>query len=408
MTFGKSTFRSLLRIMEKLDSETTKTKLGQMDDVTIPDAVLDVVCGRLGLARKDVKSVKYYPQPEIYFEDMETSQAVKNLLESQDITTYPSTSSTHDVTKDICSAAPHPTSTGAVCLPLSRVSARTSITSPPSPVLTPLGDTDTESIHDGNAINTATTTESTATSKNADTAINTVDLVSNIQLETPPTLEKVPKIATVTQQPLVKPSSTLTSKGKIPSEEVNPVGEVLKRGSWPSLCPGRRDWGACEPMRLSLPVNEVTWPPRNWKEMSPEQKREAWRAVSYIMSLGDEEPGCFPTKAPGSLMDDYMFLALPGSGPSPAPKGTAEKCLSDLRAASFRALKYTAEENPRQCADLVKNFSTGSTEGPAFRASILEKVVGAEVPVRALRKQKVAKPRGPVPQYNPTKPGFHQ
>ena len=93
--------------------------------------------------------------------------------------------------------------------------------------------------------------------------------------------------------------------------------DSLKTGSWPSLCPERRDWakGLAD---ILLPVKTVTWPPRNWPQMTKEQRQAAWQAMAIVLSLADEPAGSFPAHDPAVIMEDYNFLALPGSGPTPS------------------------------------------------------------------------------------------
>ena len=39
--------------------------------------------------------------------------------------------------------------------------------------------------------------------------------------------------------------------------------DLLRTGSWPSLCPGHRDWTLIT-VTIPLPIHKITWPPKNW------------------------------------------------------------------------------------------------------------------------------------------------
>ena len=92
--------------------------------------------------------------------------------------------------------------------------------------------------------------------------------------------------------------------------------DLLRTGSWPSLCPGCRDWASAS-IAIPLPIQEVTWPPKNWQHMTAAQRRAAWQLMAVILSLGDEPTENFPACDPAIVMDNYSFLALPGSGTTP-------------------------------------------------------------------------------------------
>ena len=122
-----------------------------------------------------------------------------------------------------------------------------------------------------------------------------------------------------------------------PVPKQNPVANILSTGSWPTLCPGRRDWSQGS-IQIPLPTS-LRWPPKNWETLSPAQKQAAWLAVSTILALKDEPEGNFPTREPSVIQDDYSFLALPGSGPNPTPVTPIRKATSELRLATHSTLK---------------------------------------------------------------------
>ena len=122
-----------------------------------------------------------------------------------------------------------------------------------------------------------------------------------------------------------------------PVPKQNPVANILSTGSWPTLCPGRRDWSQGS-IQSPLPTS-LRWPPKNWETLSSAQKQAAWLAVSTILALKDEPEGNFPTREPSVIKDDYSFLALPGSGPNPTLVTPIRKVTSELRLATHSTLK---------------------------------------------------------------------
>ena len=67
-------------------------------------------------------------------------------------------------------------------------------------------------------------------------------------------------------------------------------------------------------MEIALPVNSITLPPNNWKQMDKVQRAFALQIVMAMVTVGDEEPGNFPLASPPTLLEDYNMLALPGTG----------------------------------------------------------------------------------------------
>ena len=203
----------------------------------------------------------------------------------------------------------------------------------------------------------------------------------------------------------------------------NPVENILTTGSWPTLCPGRRDWSQGS-IRIPLPTS-IRWPPQNWEVMDQNQKQAAWLAISTILAAGDEEEGNFPTKDPSVLQEDYSFLALPGSGPVSNPATPLGKSTADVRLATHSMLKRALDKRDhRQVNDLLHSLQAGVGKGPSARKRVLDTVIRARIPLRPLRKPKVTgekrtyaptsvhikKPHvtATVPQYSPTRPGIKE
>ena len=165
--------------------------------------------------------------------------------------------------------------------------------------------------------------------------------------------------------------------------------DLLETGSWSSLCPGRRDW-AKGSVDIPLPVKTITWPPRNWPQMTKEQRQVAWQAMAIVLSLADEPTGSFPTHDPAVIMEDYSSLALPGSGPTPSATTPADRAVTELRATNHRGLKYALEDthDHRHLHGLTQGLAAGVCKGLIGRRRVLELVNAAVVPLRPLQEAK--------------------
>ena len=222
----------------------------------------------------------------------------------------------------------------------------------------------------------------------------------------PPIIPPAPRLQEVPQAPLAPRPQELTALGKLPSLGPSAM-ELLETGSWPALCAGRRDWSKGQVM-LEIPAMRIQWPPSNWEEMSREQKRAAWQALATLYTWMDEPDGRFPISGPGRLMDDYSFLALPGSGNGPEPKTSVDKALGQLRASNHKALKQVAGKGAPLEPELTSSLQASRHAGPARRRAVLRQVAEAKVPLRPLWKAPPAappvKPPSTVPAYSPTMP----
>ena len=248
------------------------------------------------------------------------------------------------------------------------------------------------------------------------------------QLEYYPTVTPAPSSLTIPQAPLAPPPrpfrDTFTAAQPVERSAKAAAFDLLRTGSWPSLCPGRRDW-AKGSVNIPLPVQTITWPPRNWSQMTKEQRQAAWQAMAIVLSLADEPAGSFPSHDPAVIMDDYSFLALPGSGPTPSATTPADRAMSELRATNHRGLKYALEDtrDQRHLRGLTQGLAAGVGKGPRGRRRVLELVNAAAVPLRPLRKEapapakttaapakvtSIAAYAPSVPAYSPTRPGLKQ
>ena len=164
--------------------------------------------------------------------------------------------------------------------------------------------------------------------------------------------------------------------------------ELLGWGSWPLLCPGRRNW--------TMRSTSIQLPAVSWHEMTPGQRSFALQAVAAMVSLQDERLGCFPMCSPAALLEDYSFLALPGTA------SQSQGLLSGVRRAIHGALRDTFSRNPSDHADMMSMLSASHSLGPPARSALLTQVNEDEVPLLPyFRHQELE-----VPGYDPCKPAM--
>ena len=223
----------------------------------------------------------------------------------------------------------------------------------------------------------------------------------NIPMQQPPVFPPAPRVpGKLVQQPLAPHLKGLTALGKLPSvsassspspppppppprkpkiPRISAAEEnILKWGCWPILSPGCRDWDNTTPVQLPLPVTSIEWPPRNWKEMTGPQRLFALQAVSAMFSVGDQNPGCFPTAPPAALAEEYNFLALPGGGLTRC-EDPFTKLTHNLRGA-LKSSQLTSPQGEVHTG-MLDILATGRQRGPPARNDIIQRVNEAGVPL---------------------------
>ena len=222
----------------------------------------------------------------------------------------------------------------------------------------------------------------------------TVPLPLGIQMTRPPPLKSVPKAKVRFTHTHHQPQPGTSSSLAMPQADI----ELLKNGCWPLLSPGRRDWSEAS-MQIALPVNSITWPPRNWRQMDKEQLAFATQVVAAMVATGDEEPGNFPLTSPSNLLEDYNMLALPGTG---TRNGQDHMALA--RRQLHSALRHTLTPRHREVhAGMVNLLRAGATAGPPARNELLRQVNLQNVPLLPYTKGQVQEPG---PEYSPSRPGL--
>ncbi|XP_076095651.1 uncharacterized protein LOC143066725 [Mytilus galloprovincialis] len=86
--------------------------------------------------------------------------------------------------------------------------------------------------------------------------------------------------------------------------------KLLRRGGMPLFPAGRREWEKEEIVTLITIPAEVKWPPKNWKNMTPEQRYFNWEYASIALELNTGKQLQFSKE---ELLLKYHFLALPGT-----------------------------------------------------------------------------------------------
>ena len=227
-------------------------------------------------------------------------------------------------------------------------------------------------------------------------------------MEAPPTLQEVPKVPAegLVQQTQAPRARTLTALGKVPrqkqdTEPSQPDEAVLRWGSWPLMCPGRRDWEAGPSIDIP-PPSSIEWPPRNWSSLPPAQRRFAVQAVAAILSLQDQPTGHFPTATPNALAEDYSMLMLPKSGQE-APSGH----LSAARYSIHSLLRHTQGPQDKAVHDGILQLLRPTPDaGLPSRQRVLKQVDAAGVPVLPYYRKKAQSTN--VAEYDPTRPGLSE
>ena len=84
-----------------------------------------------------------------------------------------------------------------------------------------------------------------------------------LMMECPPALTPTPSsLAHIPQAPLAQVpwpfKNTFSAANPVEPPARTTAFDLLRTGSWPSLCPGRRDWASAS-IAIPLPIQEVTW-----------------------------------------------------------------------------------------------------------------------------------------------------
>ena len=87
--------------------------------------------------------------------------------------------------------------------------------------------------------------------------------------------------------------------------------KLLKMGGMPQWQPARRAWDQEEEVSFVEKELTIFWPPKGWRDLSPQQKLMQWEfaALSILKARGEN----YIHIQQGDLLDAFNFLALPGT-----------------------------------------------------------------------------------------------
>ncbi|MCG7866652.1 MAG: hypothetical protein JAY74_09800 [Candidatus Thiodiazotropha taylori] len=153
---------------------------------------------------------------------------------------------------------------------------------------------------------------------------------SAMDSETPP----APLRKTVT-----KPPRALESLPPGPTQDYRAT-KLLKMGGMPHWQPARRSWEADEEVSFAEGELTIFWPPKGWKMLTPDQKLLQWEftAMSLLRARGVDTTAI----ERADLLDDFNFLALPGTSAHKRSKHSPSYMIVKSRYFTYETLRQIA------------------------------------------------------------------
>ena len=110
----------------------------------------------------------------------------------------------------------------------------------------------------------------------------------------------------------------------------------------PQWQPARRAWDKEEEVELTEGTLTICWPPRKWKDLDPQQKLLPceFAAMQILKVRGDEYQSITQT----DLLDQFNFLALPGTVSHKPPRGSSSYMANKGRLYTYELLRAIANE----------------------------------------------------------------
>ena len=130
---------------------------------------------------------------------------------------------------------------------------------------------------------------------------------------------------------------------------------LLTHGAWPDVPPGRRDWSAVPARNIRTPLGTMTWPPANWKQLSPDSRLWAMETLVAVREMAKVPVGNFPELPRRYYLDRYNFLSLPDMRER-APVYATDKALADGRGLRHRAI-ILSESAGMRSPEMAQDFS---------------------------------------------------
>ena len=138
----------------------------------------------------------------------------------------------------------------------------------------------------------------------------------------------------LTTKDLKKPAQT-TSSPK--STTKNKAQQLISMGCMPLFPPARRQWAGDEAVVLEVGDTTVRWPPKEWQELTSDQKLLMWEFTAMSLATAINK-GVPPTIDRFHLLDTFNFIALPGTGLYKIKK--AEHIITKSRYYNYEQLRH--------------------------------------------------------------------
>lgn len=116
--------------------------------------------------------------------------------------------------------------------------------------------------------------------------------------------------------------------------------KLLKLGGMPHWQPARRAWDQDEAVSLVEKDITIFWPPKGWKNLTPQQKLMQWEfaALSILKARGED----YINIHQADLLDSFNFLALPGTAAHKTPKSLPSYLMIKSRLFNYETLRSIA------------------------------------------------------------------
>ncbi|XP_052069576.1 neurofilament medium polypeptide-like [Mytilus californianus] len=154
---------------------------------------------------------------------------------------------------------------------------------------------------------------------------------------------------------------------------------LLRKGGMPLFPAGRREWNQEEVIPLITIPAVVSWPPKNWKKMTPEQKYFNWEYASIALELNSGKQLQFTKE---ELLLKYHFLALPGTK---TPTGSEENTMATKsRFYLYQALAYIIKSDKEDTSTVqtLKMLETAVKERDNSTDDVIKRIDALDIPLR--------------------------
>ncbi|CAC5422629.1 unnamed protein product [Mytilus coruscus] len=154
---------------------------------------------------------------------------------------------------------------------------------------------------------------------------------------------------------------------------------LLRKGGIPLFPAGRREWNQEEVIPLITIPAVVSWPPKNWKKMTPEQKYFNWEYASFALELNSGKQLQFSKE---ELLLKYQFLVLPGTK---TPTGSEENTMATKsRFYLYQALAYIIKSDKEDASTVqtLKMLETALNERDNSTDDVIKRIDALDIQLR--------------------------